>query len=149
MATNPSPASARGTYKGLPIVAMKMIINKTGDGLSKAVDIDPVVIPIDDEPIVAVRLRKTKDRFDAVREGGTTSGRTIGYTHVQVFDAVGSTFVDDDEVEEKVAATIEAVAVAEAEKKAKGQGAFKVVDGGKAKGAARRRRGAARADLDG
>jgi hypothetical protein len=80
-----------GDYKGLPITGTSVVVNKLGDGLSKAVDVEPLVPDVGEDVYIACRVRKTKDRYDVVRDD---SGNAVSYTLVQIFDSTGAMFTD-------------------------------------------------------
>jgi hypothetical protein len=103
-----------GEYKGLPILSTSIVVNKLGDGLSKAVGIAPVVIEAGVPAFLAVRVTKTKDRYDVVKD---QLGAVIGYELVQVFDATGATFTDEKLVGKKIQKTVDAIVKDEAERK--------------------------------
>lgn len=105
-----------GQYKGFPITSTKIIVNSLGDGLSKAVNVQPRVIEFGVATHLAVRMVKTKDRYDAVtREDGTV----ISYELVQIFSATGAAFSDDKVVQTSVRSMLDLIA--EEEELARGQ----------------------------
>jgi hypothetical protein len=103
-----------GTFKGYRILETKLIINKLGDGLSKAVGIEPVVIAPNEPAFVGVRVRKTKDRYDFVRDESNT---IIGVILVQIFDATGAAFVEEKAIGKRVQNVVDAIAADEAMRK--------------------------------
>jgi hypothetical protein len=78
-----------GDYEGYPIIETGIIINKTGDGLSKAMNVEPVSITPGEKAQIVVGLRKTKDRYDFIRD---KSNRIIGVKWIQIFDATVAAF---------------------------------------------------------
>lgn len=105
-----------GTYKDLPVTETKIVVNKLGDGLSDAVGIDPIVIEAGEVAFLAVRVRKTKDRYDITYNA---DGIPVGAVLVQVFDSTGATFADHKIIAAAVQKTVDRVEKAKAE--AKGQ----------------------------
>lgn len=78
-----------GHMGGMPVVSMGIKMTKAGDGLSTALDIEPIEHDIDEEFYVLSRVRCRKyehekvPKFEALRK-------------VEVTDVVVSTIVDDD-----------------------------------------------------
>lgn len=107
-------SSILGTYKGLPVTETKIVVNKLGDGLSDAVGIDPIVIEAGEVAFLAVRVRKTKDRYDIVYDGG---GQPVGAVLVQIFDSTGATFADEKLVGVAIQKVVDKVAEEQARKK--------------------------------
>ena len=103
-----------GKYKGLPVTGTSIVVNKLGDGLSKAVGIEPVVIGADERAYLAVLVTKTKDRYDLVRND---EGKAIGYVLVQVFDSQMAIFVDGKAVAKEIDTMRERIRKAEEEAK--------------------------------
>ena len=103
-----------GTFKGYKIIETKIVVNKLGDGLSKAVGIEPVVVAPNEPAFLGVRVRKTKDRYDFVRD---ESNKIIGVILVQIFDATGAAFVEEKAIGKRVQNVVDAIAADEAMKK--------------------------------
>jgi hypothetical protein len=103
-----------GKYKGKKITKTSIVVNKLGDGLSKAVDIEPIIIDANDVAYLAVRVRKTKDRYDAIRGD---DGKVTGYELVQVFDSIGATFTDGKLVVDHIQSVVDRIAAEEALRK--------------------------------
>ena len=103
-----------GEYKGLPITGTSVIVNKLGDGLSKAVDVEPIVPDVGEDVYIACRVRKTKDRYDVVRDD---NGNAIAYVLVQVFDSTGAMFTDAKLARAGIAKMQERIKKLEAERK--------------------------------
>ena len=80
-----------GTYEDRPILSSSIIVNKLGDGLSKAVDVEPIVVNMGEFAFLAVKVRPTKHRYDAIRD---EQNKIVGYELVQIFDSVGAAFTD-------------------------------------------------------
>lgn len=94
------------TPEGIPIVAMKAVVTKTGDALSKAVDAEPIVVEAQGVTYIAFRVRKVKDRYDyATNEAGEVEA-----TRVQIFDALNATFIDEKAVAKSLERTAGKVA---------------------------------------
>jgi hypothetical protein len=104
-------------YEGHPIIEYAIVVNKLGDGLSDAVSIDPVIIQPNDIAHLAVRVRKTKDRYDFIRDKKTN--KILGVRWVQIFDSTGATFADGPTIKKAVQATVDKIEKARAD--AKGQ----------------------------
>ncbi|HVB38571.1 MAG TPA: hypothetical protein VND92_08530 [Vicinamibacterales bacterium] len=100
-----APAAPLGTHEGYPILAVLMIVNKTGDGLSRAMEVAPHFVDVDSEAYLSVKVRHRKSRYDNVYD---KHGEILGVNLVQIFDAVGATF--DERGGEDVDDTIRAVA---------------------------------------
>lgn len=100
-----------GEFNGLPILAVKAITTRTGDGLSDALKVEPVLFNLDDECYLAFKVRKIKDQHVLVRD---KTGEGIGVDHVQVFAAEGAAFVDTKVVRAAVAKVSEKVAAQKA-----------------------------------
>lgn len=103
-----------GTYKGLPVTETKIVVNKLGDGLSDAVGIEPIVIEAGDVAFLAVRVRKTKDRYDITYNA---DGIPVGAVLVQIFDSTGATFADEKLVGVAIQKVVDKVKEEEARKK--------------------------------
>lgn len=109
-----------GTHEGLPITERQIIINKTGDGLSKAMPFDPFDIAPDSEHFLNVHVRHRKTRFDNVYSKDDTD-KLIGFIQIDILEATGVTRWADDvaadatrEMERKI---VDAAEKAKAEKK--------------------------------
>jgi hypothetical protein len=90
--TNETSTTDLGIYKGFKIKKTKIIVNKLGDGLSKAVGVEPIIVKAGEDAFLAVRVRKTKDRYEYVTND---EGKITSVELVQIFDATGATFTDD------------------------------------------------------
>ena len=84
-------------FEGNEVIGIKIIITKTGDGLSKAMSVSPRLLQIEDEGYIVVKFHTQKIRFDDVTD---KEGETQGVYRVQIMEALGATFVDDDLVRE-------------------------------------------------
>lgn len=119
MATQ-TDADVLGKYKGKKILGTSVKVTNLGDGLSKAVGVEPVVIDCGTFTFIGVKARKLKDTYEASFDA---QDKLLGFTLIQHFSAIGATFVDNDAMEKAIHATMEAVALAEAERK-EGQRSF-------------------------
>ena len=81
-----------GYHDGHKILSQRIIINKTGDGLSQAVDIAPSVVETDSERNIAGRIHHRKTRFDNVYtkpdKDSDDEPELKGVVQVDIFDAV-------------------------------------------------------------
>jgi len=77
-------------YEGYDIIDTGIIITKTGDGLSETMRVAPVSIEPNAKAQIVVGLRKTKDRYDFIRD--KQSGKILGVKWIQVFEATGAVF---------------------------------------------------------
>ena len=84
-----------------------------------------VIIEAGEVAFLAVRVKKTKDRYDYVYDD---DGAVVGVQLVQVFDATGATFSDEKTVGKKIQKTVDAIIADEAERK-RGQMSFEVPEG--------------------
>lgn len=103
-----------GEYKGYPVIGTSIIVNKLGDGLSKAVAVSPVVVHPNEPAFLGVRVRKTKERYDFVKDD---DGEIIGVVLVQIFDSTGATFVEEKSVGKVIQKTVDAIIADEADRK--------------------------------
>lgn len=115
-----------GRHDGLPILSQKLIINKTGDGLSKSVDIAPRHIDTDEESDIAGRIRHRKRRFDNVYTNPDKDSddppKLKGVIQVDIYEAVAIVFDDREATGKLVDRTLGKIADKEdQEKQAKGQ----------------------------
>jgi hypothetical protein len=89
-------------------------VNKLGDGLSKAVDVEPFIADVGEDVYIACKVRKTKDRYDVVRND---AGVPESYVLVQVFDATGAMFTDAKLARAGIAKMLEKIRKTEADRK--------------------------------
>lgn len=101
-------------YRGKPIVAYKIVVNKTGDGLSKAVNITPRESDPERFEWIGAKLRPTKVTFVAVRDDEDHPQKVTGYEFIQHYDAVTVDFVDADLIEAGLEGTAKRIREAEA-----------------------------------
>jgi hypothetical protein len=116
--------SSLGSHLDLPIKKTAIIVNQLGAGLSKAVEIDPIVIDAGEYAFLAVKVKKVKDRYDYIEDD---DGATDGCVLVQIFNAVGATFADEKLIGAAVHKMMGKVKEAEALRKS-GQQAFTLPD---------------------
>lgn len=115
-----------GKYKGYNILSTAIVVNKLGDGLSDAVAIEPVVPKMNESMFLGVRVRKTKERYDVVRDKNDST-KILGVVLVQIFDATGATFVDEGMVGKQVQSMVDRIAEEEEFRK-NGQMSLEVPD---------------------
>lgn len=87
-----------GTYEGRQIIGVKTIVQKTGDGLSEAVKVDPAMaldIAIGDEGFIVFEYKCIDVRHPAENRKNPAEG---GVYRVPVLDAGTSTFMDAEVV---------------------------------------------------
>src|ERR1019366_6811754 len=100
-----------GTFEGRTITHVNIIVQKTGDGLSKAMTVEPTILKQGDEGYVVMAFKTTKIRFDSVKDEPRSAVR------VQILEATGATFADPDLVKKIVDEMTERIAEkAEADK---------------------------------
>lgn len=87
-----------GEFEGSEIVATPIIIRKTGDGLSKSLAIDPVLLHKGDEVYVVMKVKITKITF---RENGDDDTKL---DRVADGEAVLCTLVEEKAVAKSLAA---------------------------------------------
>ena len=99
---------------GYPVDKTAVKVLRLGDGLSKAVDVEPHMAKAGDIVYFAIRAIKVSDEFDYKFDD---EGELDEVTLVQVFNAQSATFVDESAVISAIARTEAAVRAAEALKK--------------------------------
>lgn len=82
-----------GEYEGYPIIDSGIIVTKTGDGLSDTVHVEYIYVEPGGDVHSVMRLRKTKDRHDFIRD--KVSGKILGVKLIQVFECTGAAFSDN------------------------------------------------------
>ena len=90
-----------GLHNGLPILAKKIKVTKTGDGLSQAMTIIPVDVKDGSEHYVSMRLRHTRTYHDNVFSQDDPD-LLVGYEEVLQFRAEGAVFDDRADAAEQV-----------------------------------------------
>jgi hypothetical protein len=104
-------------YEGYDIIDTGIIITKTGDGLSETMRVAPVSIEPNAKAQIVVGLRKTKDRYDFIRD--KASGKILGVKWIQVFEATGAVFTKNQAAKSELDKMAEKIEKARAD--AKGQ----------------------------
>ena len=134
MAPRKKPTNAVGTHRGKPVLAKKIKITNTGDGLSKAMAITPVKIDDGSEHFISMRLKHTRTYHDNVFSQDDPE-KLVGYEEVLQFQAQGAVFDDRPdaaqqvvEMEERIAERAEAEAAAEEKRKRREKGEFTIED---------------------
>jgi hypothetical protein len=74
-------------FDGREVTGLSAIITKTGDGLSDALEVDPVESHIGSRRTVALDVYLKKVRFDPIKD-------TTLLRRVEIWEAEGATFVD-------------------------------------------------------
>jgi hypothetical protein len=82
-----------GEHNGYRIEKTSIKVDKLGAGLSKAVEIEPIIIDVNGRAFIAVEVRKTQDKFVYLRNAAT--GAVESVEQMQVFDALTATFADE------------------------------------------------------
>lgn len=112
---------APDTYKGLNVLATVIKITNTGDGLSKAMGIEPVEVEFGEVIYVALRLEKTKDGYDVLLS--KDDEKPIGVAYVQQFKAMQAAFVPERSVRKAIDSMHDKIVAAEEARKS-GQGSL-------------------------
>lgn len=115
------PEIAPETYKGLDVLATVIKITNTGDGLSKAMSIEPVMVEFGDVVYVALRLEKTKDGYDVLFSKDDET--PLGVAYVQQFKATQSAFIPERAVRKAIDSMHDKIVAAEEARKS-GQGSL-------------------------
>jgi len=76
-------------YRGKPVMDTSAVIKKTGDGLSKAMELDPAIYEPGSVVTFVIRARVARHQFILSEDGAT-------YSLVQQFDAGTLAVIDDD-----------------------------------------------------
>lgn len=131
----PAPEAPLGLHNGLPILAKKIKITRTGDGLSQAMTITPVEVKDASEHYISMRVRQSRTYYDNVFSKDDPD-ELIGYDEVIQFAAQAAVFDDRPDAAEQVTAMEERLAekarkeAAEAERKKKeARGEFQLIQG--------------------
>ncbi len=99
-----------GEFEGRPISAIKIIITRTGDGLSKAMTVAPKILHQGESGYIVLSYQTAKIRFDPAED---EDGEPVA-ERVQILVADGATFVDRDLVGDVVDTMRERIAEREA-----------------------------------
>ena len=78
-------------YEGYPLIDTGIIVTKTSDGLSDALHLECIYVEPGEDAHSVMRLRKTKDRYDFIRD---KQGKIEGVKLIQVFECSGAAFSD-------------------------------------------------------
>jgi len=95
MATARKPkdtGSELGEFEGRPVGAIKIIVTKAGDGLSKAMDVEPTLLHQGDVGYLVLSYVTNKIRFDPTSKDPDDEN----VNRIQILEATGATFVDRD-----------------------------------------------------
>lgn len=117
-----------GTFEGHPVERVKIIVTKTGDGLSEAMEVEPHILTQGDTGFVVLAFKTSKIRFDLTkRKGEDEDEGPITVDRIQILEATGATFVDRDlvgDVVDKMRQRIAELRAEEARRKAEERGEF-------------------------
>jgi len=94
------PGAGLGKYKGHQITGTSIVLTNLGDGLSKAVEVEPLIVKLNDVVFIAVKAKKVNDKY--VLEVDQKSGKVMGVELVQTFSATAATFADEALVSEAI-----------------------------------------------
>ena len=126
----PETDAPLGKHDGLPILAQKVIIQKTGDGLSKTVGVAPTHIETDEERNLSVRIKHRSRRFVNIYtkpDKESDEPPTIKGVHqVDVFDAVGVVFDDRAGTDKDIDKMLARIADKAEKEKAEKAGQFRI-----------------------
>ena len=103
-----------GTYKDLPVVDTKIILRKTGDGLSNPVAIEPVVLELGETGFIANRFVVVKHQYETNRD---ESGHAVSVTLVQVLESTGAALADEKLIGAAIQKNVDHIKEEEARKK--------------------------------
>jgi hypothetical protein len=93
-------ATVLGTFEGSPIIESSIAIVGAGDGLSKALEVDPVLIGLGDRKFVVLETHASQVKFKAHKDAANMLVKTI------VLSADVATIVDEDLVRDVLDAQI-------------------------------------------
>jgi hypothetical protein len=117
-----------GIHDGQPILSQKIIIQKTGDGLSKSMKVAPTHVETDGERNIVGRLRHRSRRFVNIYtkpdKDSDEPPKIKGVEQVDVFDAVGIVFDERTGTDSMIDGMLVKIADREAAEKAKKVGQF-------------------------
>ncbi len=108
------PGQGLGKYKGYQITGTSIVVTNLGDGLSKAVDVEPLVVKLGDRAYVAVEVKKVNDKY--VLEVDNKTQQVVGVELVQTFSAMAATFADPALVAEAIDVMTERIKTLEDER---------------------------------
>jgi hypothetical protein len=87
-----------GIFESRPVEAIKLIVTKTGDGLSASMQIDPIVLEIGDRTGVLILAETAKVRYEHHKYEKGEIDRD-GVDRVQVIEAQGAILLPADSPE--------------------------------------------------
>lgn len=99
-----------GTFEGAQVLNTTIAITNAGDGLSAAMQVDPVLLHLGDTVYVVLECEVGKIRFDPIKN-------TEAVGRIQVLRAGTATIIEADAVREAITTQAERIRMA-AEKKA-------------------------------
>jgi hypothetical protein len=102
MAPKAAQQESPNTYNGLDIIERAIVLQKTGDGLSKSVGIAPRVCVTDEVVGFAGMMRHRRTAYENVYAKDEEAPRIIGVRQVDTYDALGVIIDDRDDVAEAV-----------------------------------------------
>lgn len=121
-----------GRHEGLKILSRAIIVNKTGDGLSDAVDIEPHDVEVDGQYNLSVKIRHRKTRFDNVYtkpdKDSDDPPLLKGVDQVDIFDAITVVFDDREDTDKSLADMRQRIAAEAKRKKDAASGQFTLPD---------------------
>lgn len=85
-----------GKYEGATVVATGVEVTNAGDGLSKAMAVDPVKIGLRERGYIVLEYECVRHKFEPVKDAPSQRVR------IHVLRAETATFVDDDMVAEAI-----------------------------------------------
>lgn len=83
-----------GDHKGKPVLFTSATVAKANNRLSETLMIKPRIFDVDETVFAIVRLVKSKDRYDYIKDVDNT---VLGVEHVQMFDARSAVFFDEED----------------------------------------------------
>lgn len=98
-----------GKFENLDVVATSIAVTNAGDGLSKALGVDPEVFHLEDELTVALHCVVAKVRHEPTKDDPSSVIR------VHVLRAGNAVIIDDDTVEKALREQAERIRLAEEE----------------------------------
>lgn len=88
--------SPLGEFEGKAVEGIKIIITKTGDGLSQAMTVAPKLLHQGNTGYIVLSYVTNKIRFDPVKADKDDPDAVLGTHRIQILEATGATFVDRD-----------------------------------------------------
>jgi len=96
--------SPLGEFEGKAVEGIKIIITKTGDGLSQAMTVEPKLLHQGNTGYIVLSYVTNKIRFDPTKPDKDDPEAVLGTHRIQILEATGATFVDRDLVGDVVEA---------------------------------------------